>query len=55
MQDGVAVRIVVDPVENAAKVAVCSGRMTLADVQRKIATDWIALGHELGVTGIPAS
>jgi len=44
-----------DPVENAAKVAVCSGRMTLADVQQQIATNWIALGHKLGVTGIPAS
>jgi hypothetical protein len=44
-----------DPVENAAKVAVCSGRMTLTDVQQQIATNWIALGHELGVTGIPAS
>jgi hypothetical protein len=44
-----------DPVENAAKVAVCSGRMSLADVQEQIATDWIALGHKLGVTGIPAT
>ncbi|MBL7621456.1 MULTISPECIES: hypothetical protein [unclassified Frankia] len=44
-----------DPVENAAKRAVCSGQMTLADVQEKIATNWVALGHELGVTGIPAS
>jgi hypothetical protein len=44
-----------DPVENAAKAAVCSGKMTLADAQHKIATNWIALGHELGVGGIPAS
>ncbi|MBL7490817.1 hypothetical protein I6A60_30835 [Frankia sp. AgB1.9] len=44
-----------DPVENAAKVAVCSGKMTLIDVQQQIATNWVALGHELGVTGIPAT
>ncbi len=44
-----------DPVENAAKKAVCAGQLTLADAQRAIATNWIALGHRLGVTGIPAS
>jgi hypothetical protein len=44
-----------DPVENAAKRAVCSGRITLADAQQAIATNWIALGHRLGTTGIPAS
>jgi hypothetical protein len=44
-----------DPVENAAKVAVCSGRMSLAEAQSKIATNWIELGHELGVANIPAS
>ncbi|ADP84448.1 hypothetical protein [Pseudofrankia inefficax] len=44
-----------DPVENAAKRAVCSGQMSLADVQQQIATNWVALGHELGVTGIPAT
>ena len=44
-----------DPVENAAKVAVCSGRMSLADAQEQLATNWVALGHKLGVTGIPAS
>ncbi len=44
-----------DPVENAAKRAVCAGRMSLADAQRAIATNWIALGHQLDVSGIPAS
>jgi hypothetical protein len=44
-----------DPVENAAKRAVCAHTMTLADAQHAIATNWIALGHRLGVTGIPAS
>jgi hypothetical protein len=44
-----------DPVENAAKRAVCSGQMTLTDVQQQIATNWVALGHALGVTGIPAT
>jgi len=44
-----------DPVENAAKRAVCAHQLTLADAQHAIATNWIALGHRLGVTGIPAS
>jgi len=44
-----------DPVENAAKRAVCAGRMSLADAQEQLATNWVALGHKLGVTGIPAS
>jgi hypothetical protein len=44
-----------DPVENAAKRAVCSGQMTLAAAQYAIATNWIALGHRLHVAGIPAS
>jgi hypothetical protein len=44
-----------DPVENAANRAVCSGRMTLADAQQAIASNWITLGHRLGVAGIPAS
>lgn len=40
-----------DRVENAAKAAVCSGHtLTLAQAQAKIASDWIALAHELGVT-----
>jgi hypothetical protein len=36
-----------DAVENAAKRAVCSGRMTLVAAQRAIATNWITFGHEL--------
>jgi hypothetical protein len=44
-----------DPVENAAKRAVCTHKITLADAQHSIATNWIALGHRLGVSGIPAS
>lgn len=38
-----------DDVEYAANRAVCSGRLTLADAQREIAGDWIALGRDLGV------
>jgi hypothetical protein len=38
-----------DSVEDAAHTAVCAGRMTLADVQQAIATDWVALGRRLGV------
>ncbi len=44
-----------DPVENAAHRAICAGQITLADAQHAIATDWIALGHRLGIAGIPAS
>ncbi|MGF7237729.1 MAG: hypothetical protein ACQSGP_22620 [Frankia sp.] len=44
-----------DPVENAAKKAVCSGHMSLAAAQQEIATNWIALGHQLNVPGIPSS
>ncbi|WP_239396497.1 hypothetical protein [Frankia sp. CiP3] len=44
-----------DPVENAAKQAVCAGRLSLADAQHAIATNWITLGHQLGVAGIPTS
>ncbi len=44
-----------DPVENAAKKAVCAHQITLTDAQHAIATNWIALGHRLGVTGIPTS
>ncbi|MDA8343134.1 MAG: hypothetical protein M0007_13060 [Actinomycetota bacterium] len=50
-----------DEVENAARRAVCDGRLPLASAQRAIATDWIALGRQLGVTtaasptgGLPA-
>lgn len=38
-----------DRTENAAHTAVCTGRLTLADAQHQIATDWIGLGHRLGV------
>ena len=38
-----------DSVENAAKRAVCDGRLQLAAAQRSIAGDWVAFGHELGV------
>lgn len=38
-----------DRVENAAKRAVCDGRLTLAQAQQEIATNWITLGHQLGV------
>lgn len=37
-----------DLAENAAHSAVCSGKMTLATAQQKIAADWIAFGEELG-------
>jgi type II secretory pathway pseudopilin PulG len=36
-------------VENAANHAVCDGQMTLAAAQHDIATNWIALGQQLGV------
>ncbi|HET6965208.1 MAG TPA: hypothetical protein VFH58_10585 [Acidimicrobiales bacterium] len=39
-----------DSVENAAKRAVCDGQMTLAAAQQAIATNWISLGQQLGVT-----
>jgi hypothetical protein len=38
-----------DEVENAARAAVCAGRITLADAQHQIAADWAALGRRLGV------
>lgn len=44
-----------DPVENAAKRAVCAHQITLTDAQHAIATNWITLGHRLGVSGIPTS
>jgi hypothetical protein len=40
-----------DKVENAARAAVCAGRMTLAAAQQAMATNWPALGAQLGVTG----
>ena len=39
-----------DAVEDAANAAVCSGRMTLAATQQSMASNWIALGQQLGVT-----
>lgn len=38
-----------DRVENAAKTAICDHRLSLADAQHSIATDWVGLGHRLGV------
>jgi len=40
-----------DKVENAARVAVCAGRLTLADAQREMAANWSALGIQLGAIG----
>lgn len=37
-----------DKVENSARAAVCDGRLTLADAQRLMATNWLVLGRELG-------
>lgn len=38
-----------DTVENAARDAICSGKLTLAEVQQAIVTDWPALGRRLGI------
>lgn len=38
-----------DPVENAARQAVCAGRLTLAAAQYAMATDWPKLGRQLGM------
>jgi hypothetical protein len=38
-----------DVVEDAAHTALCKGRITLAEIQQTIATDWPALGRRLGV------
>jgi hypothetical protein len=38
-----------DTVEDAAHTVICTGRMTLAEVQQAIVTDWPALGRRLGV------
>ena len=37
-----------DKVENAAHAAVCAHRLPLEEAQRRIATDWVGLGHQLG-------
>ncbi len=44
-----------DQVENAANRAVCAGRLTLPEAQRGIALNWIILGRQLHVPGVPAS
>lgn len=38
-----------DSVEDAARRAVCAGRLTLAQAQEGIAVDWVSLGEQLGV------
>jgi hypothetical protein len=38
-----------DAVESAANHAVCDGQMPLVTAQQEIASNWIALGHQLGV------
>jgi len=40
-----------DAVEAAANRAICTGRLTLSQVQAAMATDWIALGRQLGIGG----
>jgi len=39
-----------DRVENAAHTAICAGKITLAAAQIGIATDWVALGQQLGLS-----
>lgn len=39
-----------DAVENAARHAVCDRSMTLATAQQMMATNWVILGVQLGVT-----
>jgi hypothetical protein len=39
-----------DAVEDAARSAVCDGRITLAAAQQSIARNWIAFGQQLGIT-----
>jgi hypothetical protein len=40
-----------DKVEDAAHRLVCSGHLTLADAQRKTATDWVGFYHEIEAEG----
>jgi hypothetical protein len=40
-----------DKVENAAKAAVCAGRVALVDAQRQMQADWFAFGRLLRVFG----
>jgi hypothetical protein len=45
-----------DAVEDAANHAVCDGQMTLAAARQAMASNWIALGRELGaIASAPAS
>jgi len=39
-----------DTVENAAHDAICSGRLTLEEVQVGIAANWVTLGRRLGIS-----
>jgi hypothetical protein len=41
-----------DDVENAARSAVCAGRMPLADAQHDVASNWYLLGQRLGVVHV---
>jgi hypothetical protein len=38
-----------DSIENAARQAVCHGRLPLAAAQEGMAADWTALGRQLGI------
>jgi hypothetical protein len=40
-----------DNVENAAKAAVCAGRVALADAQRQMQVNWFTFGQQLGASG----
>ncbi len=42
-----------DKVENASREAVCGGRLGLADAQHEMASNWYALGQQLGVVARP--
>lgn len=39
-----------DEVEDAAHAAVCSGRMPLTTAQQEMASNWVQLGQQLGVS-----
>jgi hypothetical protein len=40
-----------DEVENAARSAVCAGRLSLADARQQIVANWYRLGQALGMIG----
>ena len=44
-----------DSVEDAARQAVCAGRIGLTAAQQAMATNWITFGEQLGVTRPPTS